>query len=65
MWIEDGYVIRFSRRLDEAAGANNETICWLTSFNGTRLLLAKKFAPETEFLKRHAEKCLARQSHRN
>ncbi len=61
MWIEDGYVIRFSRRLGETAGANNETIHWLTSFDGARLLLPKKFAPDTEFLKRHAGKCLGKQ----
>jgi putative restriction endonuclease len=65
MWIEDDYVIRFSRQLGETAEANNETIRWLTSFDGARLLLPKKFAPDTEFLKRHAEKCLSRQRQMN
>jgi HNH endonuclease len=59
MWIEDDYVIRFSRQLGEAADANNETVRWVKSFDGARLLLPKKFAPDTEFLKRHAEKCMA------
>jgi hypothetical protein len=36
----------------------DETIRCLTSFDGARLLLPKKFAPDTEFLKRHAEKRL-------
>ena len=61
MWIEDNYVIRFLPQLGEAAGANNETIRWMTGFDGARLLLPKKFAPDVEFLKRHAEKCLAKQ----
>jgi hypothetical protein len=65
MWIEDDYVIRFSRQLGETAEANNETIRWLTSFDGARLLLPKIFAPDTEFLKRHAERCWTRRSQVN
>jgi putative restriction endonuclease len=61
MWIEDGFVIRFSRGLGETAGANNDAIRWLTSFDGARLLLPKQFAPDTEFLKCHAKQCLAKQ----
>lgn len=60
MWIEDDYVIRFSRQIAEAAEAENETARWLTSFDGTRLLLPKGFAPDAEFLKRHADKCQAK-----
>jgi putative restriction endonuclease len=65
MRIEDGYVIRFSQRLHKATDAASETIRWLTSFDGSQLLLPKRFAPDTEFLKRHAEKSLAKQSHMN
>ena len=65
MWIESDYVIRFSQKLGEAAGADNETIRWLTGFDGARLLLPKQFAPDTDFLKRHADKCLAKQRHLN
>jgi putative restriction endonuclease len=65
MWIEPDYVIRFSRRLGEAAEAKNETIRWLTSFDGARLLLPKRFAPDTEFLKHHAEKCVAKHTQVN
>jgi hypothetical protein len=37
----------------------NKTIRWFTSFDGARLLLPKQFAPDAEFLQRHAEKCLS------
>ncbi len=60
-WTREEH-FRFSRRLDTAAEANNETIRWLTGFDGARLLLPKQFAPGTEFLKRHAEKCLNEQN---
>jgi putative restriction endonuclease len=61
MWIEDDFVIRFAPRLHKTAKDQTETIKWLTSFEGSRLLLPKKFAPDPEFLKRHGEKCLAKQ----
>lgn len=56
--------ICFSKRLYKETDTANETIRWPTSFEGARLLLPKKFAPDTEFLKRHAEKCVAKQSHK-
>jgi putative restriction endonuclease len=59
MWIEDDYVVRFSKRLRKTTESDNQTARWLTSFDGERLLLPKKFAPDTEFLKCHAEKCAA------
>jgi len=62
MWIEDGYIIRFSRKLTSALSLQpSATASWLTSFDGARLLLPKQFAPDMEFLKRHSEKCLANQ----
>ena len=64
MWIEDDFTIRFSPQLLKLTSALSPQPSafapWLTSFNGARLLLPKKFAPDTEFLKRHAEKCLAK-----
>jgi putative restriction endonuclease len=57
MWIEDGFVIRFSPELRRTS---TETVKWLTSFDGSHLLLPKKFAPDPEFLKRHVEKCMAK-----
>ena len=61
MWIEDDFVIRFSPQLKKSPNASKETIHWLTSFEGARLLLPRQFAPDPEFLKRHVEKCLAKQ----
>ena len=63
MWIEDDYFIRFARRLQKAADEAKETVRWLTSFEGSRLKLPKNFSPDTVFLRRHAEKCLAKQRH--
>jgi putative restriction endonuclease len=65
MWIEDGFVIRFAPRLHKTSKDQTETIKWLTSFEGTHLLLPKKFSPDPEFLKRHVEKCLAKPGNQN
>jgi hypothetical protein len=59
MWIEDGFVIRFAKQLHKA-DSSNETISWLTSFDGRGLLLPKNFSPDPDFLKRHAMTCLAK-----
>jgi putative restriction endonuclease len=58
MWVEDDFVIRFSPRLRKGADASGETIRWLTSFDGKRLLLPKKFWPDAEFLRSHASACI-------
>lgn len=60
MWIEDDFVVRFSPQLHKASSSSKETIDWLTKFDGSRLLLPKKFAPDSEFLERHAAKCLSK-----
>jgi putative restriction endonuclease len=60
MWIEDGFVIHFSPQLHKISKDQTETTRWLTSFEGSRLLLPKKFTPDPEFLKRHGEKCIAK-----
>ncbi len=65
MWIEDDFVIRFSPRLHKISKDQAETIRWLTSFEGSRLLLPGKFSPDPELLKRHVEKCLAKQGKQN
>lgn len=59
MWVEDDFVIRFSSKLYEASDASKETINWLTKFEGSHLLLPKKFAPDAELIKRHTAKCLS------
>lgn len=65
MWIEEDFVIRFSPRLHKIPKDQTETIKWLTSFEGARLVLPKKFSPDPEFLKRHVEKCLAMYGNQN
>ncbi len=60
MWVEDGFVVRFSPKLHKVSGTSKETVEWLIKFDGSQLLLPKKFAPDSEFLKRHAAKCLSK-----
>lgn len=60
MWIEDDFVVRFSPQLRKASSSAKETVDWLTRFDGSQLLLPKKFAPDLGFLKRHAAKCLSK-----
>jgi putative restriction endonuclease len=60
MWIEKDFVIRFSPKLHKDSSTLTETVKWLTSFEGSHLLLPKKFSPDPEFLKRHVEKCIAK-----
>jgi putative restriction endonuclease len=57
MWIEAGFVVRFSPKLHEVSNSSKVTIDWLTRFEGSPLLLPKKFAPDFQFLKIHADKC--------
>lgn len=57
MWIEGGYIIRFSRHLAKTKTNRHEATDWLTVFEGKKLILPKNFAPATEFLEQHAEKC--------
>jgi HNH endonuclease len=56
MWVEEDFVVRFSPRLHETCNSGIETIDWLTKFEGSKLLLPKKFSPDSDFLKTHAEK---------
>ena len=60
MWIEDGFVIRFSPRLHEFITDNREPVEWVTQFEGNTLILPKKLSPDPEFLKRHAARCKAK-----
>lgn len=58
MWIEDGFVIGFAPQLHKVSSREVETARWLTSFEGSQLILPKEFAPDLKFLKQHSEKCL-------
>jgi putative restriction endonuclease len=57
MWIDDRYRIRFSAMLSTVKGVSRETTDWLTQFEGRRLLLPDKFAPDAALLKQHARSC--------
>ncbi len=60
MWIEVDFVVRFSPKLHDVINSGKETIDWLTKFEGSKLLLPKKFSPDLDFLKVHAAKCQAK-----
>jgi putative restriction endonuclease len=55
MWVEDGFVVRFSDRLRGDAKKPGTKLAWLTSFDGQPLILPKRFSPDPELLRRHAE----------
>lgn len=54
MWVDNGFVIRFSDRVGREVAGADAALGWLTSFEGERLRLPKRFAPDPELLKRHA-----------
>ena len=56
MWIEDGFIIRFSKRLAAARRKPDDTLAWLISFTGQRLRLPNRFSPDPALLRRHAER---------
>jgi len=60
MWVEDDFIVRFSPKLHIVSDSGKETIDWLTKFEGSKLLLPKKFSPDLDFLKVHAGKCRAK-----
>jgi putative restriction endonuclease len=57
MWVEDDFVIRFSPKLHKVPTASKDTVDWLTKFEGSRLLLPKKFSPDLKLLQQHASRC--------
>ncbi|HEY3966528.1 MAG TPA: HNH endonuclease [Planctomycetaceae bacterium] len=54
MWIEEGFIIRFSKRLVPRRKIPDDTLAWLTSFEGQPLHLPKRFSPDPDLLRRHA-----------
>ena len=59
MWIEDGFMIRFSEKIKEAARDDRQIVDWLLSFEGKALRLPKRIAPDPALLGEHAKKCRA------
>lgn len=54
MWIERDFIIRLSPELREATTESKQTVDWLLSFDGKRLLLPANFQPDEKLLAKHA-----------
>lgn len=54
MWVDDGFVVRFSKRVRPEAKTPDTTLAWLASFDGQPLRLPKQFSPDPELLRRQA-----------
>jgi putative restriction endonuclease len=54
MWIEPDFIVRFSPELHQSPVASNQSLSWLLSFEGKRLLLPVRFEPDPELLSQHA-----------
>ena len=59
MWVESDYRVRFASKLHQLARGGGSSLEWLLSFEGRRLILPKKFAPDVVFLRQHATRCQA------
>jgi putative restriction endonuclease len=59
MWIAPDYTVRFASKLHESARRGESSLEWLLGFEGRRLILPKKFAPDAAFLSEHARRCEA------
>ncbi|MDB6063855.1 MAG: putative restriction endonuclease [Pedosphaera sp.] len=57
MWIDDGYIIRFSEKLLTELSGPEGSLKWLTSFEGKTLTIPKAFGPDPNLLLRHSKRC--------
>ena len=55
MWVDDGFVIRFSKLLHDNQNTSDSTLIWLRSFDGQQLRLPNRFSPDPVFLRQHAK----------
>ncbi len=60
MWVEEDFVIRFAPCLLSATEKTEESVNWLTQFEGRQLILPDHFKPSLVFLKTHADLCQAK-----
>jgi predicted restriction endonuclease len=58
MWIEPDFVIRLSPKLRETNDDSKQTVDWLFSFDGKKLLLPTNFQPDLKFLTKHASRAI-------
>jgi putative restriction endonuclease len=56
MWIEPSFVIRLSPKLLETTKESKQTVDWLLSFDGKKLLLPAGFQPDSQLLAKHASR---------
>jgi putative restriction endonuclease len=54
MWIDPDFVVRFSPELHRIPAASKQSLDWLLSFEGNKLLLPERFQPDRELLSQHA-----------
>ncbi len=57
MWIESGLIIRFSPKLKATTDESKQTVDWMLSFEGKKLLHPAKFQPDPTLLDKHASRC--------
>lgn len=55
MWIDEGFVIRFSSSLSAGKIGDKEALTWLTKFDRQPLHLPDKFTPDPDLLRWHRE----------
>jgi len=54
MWVDPDFIVRLAPNLREATDESKQTIEWLMSFEGKRLLLPNNFQPDSSLLAKHA-----------
>jgi putative restriction endonuclease len=58
MWIDEGFIVHLSPKLQKSNAASQQTVDWLMSFDGHQILLPKSFHPDPTLLARHAARCM-------
>lgn len=46
MWIEEGFIVRFSPKLQETSRSPSDIVVWLMDFDGRRMILPRDFEPD-------------------
>lgn len=57
MWVASDYRVRFAPSLHDSVRHGEASLAWLLSFEGSRLKLPKRFAPDSGFLGQHTRRC--------
>jgi putative restriction endonuclease len=59
MWVDDDFTVRFAAKIRDSLRPSDPSLSWLLAFDGQPLKLPRKFSPDPQFLRRHAEHCKA------